>query len=106
MTVLTRRTILALGVSTACSAQPSNTLRETFTITGNVVKPGAYELRRGINIADAIAMAGGFTDSAQINKITLIRGDHKFHFNYSAFRRGDAPDSNILLVSGDQIIVP
>ena len=106
MSALPRRTILAaLSLSMMCAAQAPDTARETFTITGKVNNPGTYELRPGARIAEAIAMAGGFADFAQMKKIHLIRGDEQYLFNYVAFEHRKALEANILLVSGDDIVV-
>ena len=101
------RTVLAvLCLSVACAAQVSDAVNQTFTITGTVRIPGTYELRPGLHIADAIAIAQGFADFAEKKKIRLIRGDKQFRFNYVAFEHREALEANILLASGDKIIVP
>lgn len=44
----------------------------TFFVTGEVQKPGTYELRTGITVLEAVALAGGFTDYAS-RKVRVIR---------------------------------
>jgi|SRR5579871_6663390 len=107
MSAPSRRAILAvLGLSVMCAAQTSDAARETFTVTGNVNNPGTYEIHTGVRIAEAIAMAGGFTESAQTRKVHVLRRNLRFTFNYEAFERGRYLDSNISLVGGDTVEVP
>ena len=43
----------------------------TFTINGEVNKPGLYPLRKGMTVEDAIAMAGGITEMASLNNLVI-----------------------------------
>jgi polysaccharide biosynthesis/export protein len=47
----------------------------TFSILGQVEKPGIYEIQEGshLNIIDAILMAGGYTRTAAQNSVTVKR---------------------------------
>jgi polysaccharide export outer membrane protein len=47
----------------------------TFSILGQVLKPGIYEIPEGahINIIEAILMAGGYTRTAAQNGVTVKR---------------------------------
>jgi polysaccharide export outer membrane protein len=47
----------------------------TFSILGQVQKPGIYEIPEGthVNIIDAILMAGGYTREAAQNSVTVKR---------------------------------
>jgi polysaccharide export outer membrane protein len=47
----------------------------TFSILGQVQKPGIYEIQEGshLNIIDAILMAGGYTRTAAQNSVTVKR---------------------------------
>jgi polysaccharide export outer membrane protein len=55
-------------------------------------------------------MVGGFTDWANQKKILIIRKEDgkekRITVNYKKIVKGDAPDQNIILKAGDQIIVP
>ena len=42
-------------------------------VMGEVKKPGSVELSRGGNVLTAIAMAGGFTDTAREGKVLVVR---------------------------------
>jgi len=47
----------------------------TFSILGQVLKPGIYEIPEGshVNIIEAILMAGGYTRTAAQNSVTVKR---------------------------------
>ena len=45
----------------------------TFTITGEVISPGAYEYADNTTVEDLILMAGGLTDAASTAKIDVSR---------------------------------
>ena len=44
-----------------------------ISVLGQVRKPDRYHIRQRITALDAIAMAGGFTDFAKRDKVTIIR---------------------------------
>jgi polysaccharide export outer membrane protein len=44
-----------------------------FFIYGEVEKPGAYAFEPGLNVRKAVAMAGGFTERADPDKISVVR---------------------------------
>ena len=46
---------------------------EVVFIMGEVVKPGAIQLKRGLNIIDSIMLAGGITEEANPEKIFILR---------------------------------
>jgi polysaccharide export outer membrane protein len=79
------------------------------SILGEVAKPGVLELRGQTTILEAIAMAGGFKDFASPSKITIIRLDEqgktkRIRFNYN--RAIGSDDENLVLRSGDVVVVP
>jgi polysaccharide export outer membrane protein len=43
-----------------------------FYINGEVKKPGSYPYRKGLTIEKAITLAGGFTERASKNSISLV----------------------------------
>ncbi len=45
----------------------------TVYVSGAVVRPGMYELPAGIRAREAVAAAGGFTDSANMEKVNLAK---------------------------------
>ena len=79
-------------------------------ISGQVRSPGVYRLRSETSLLQFIPMVGGFTDWANQKKILVIRreggGEKRITVNYKKIVSGKDPDSNIILKSGDTIIVP
>jgi polysaccharide export outer membrane protein len=82
------------------------------SILGEVAKPGVLELRGQTTILEAIAMAGGFKDFASPSKITILRTDEsgktkRIRFNYNrAVSTNSADEENVVLRSGDVVVVP
>ncbi len=78
-------------------------------VSGEVRTPGVYKLREETTILQIIPMAGGFTDWAKHSKILIIRKENgkekRMTISYKKAIKGD-PGSNIVLKSGDTIIVP
>lgn len=78
--------------------------------SGQVKTPGALRLRSETSIAQAISMVGGFSDWANQSKIIIIRKEDgkekRFTVNYKKIINGEDLKSNIILKSGDTIIVP
>jgi len=79
-------------------------------ISGQVRSPGVYRLKSETSLLEFIAMVGGFTDWANQKKILIIRREggkeKRFTVNYKKIVSGKDPDSNIILKTGDTIIVP
>jgi polysaccharide biosynthesis/export protein len=77
-------------------------------ISGEVRSPGVYRLRSETSFLQFIPMVGGFTDWANQKKILIIRKENgkekRITVNYRKIVEGE--HSNILLKSGDTIIVP
>lgn len=59
-----------------------------------------------MRVFDAIGTAGGFLDFANTRKITIVRGNERRNFNYRDYIQGKRIEENILLESGDSIVVP
>lgn len=77
-----------------------------YTITGEVGRPGSYPLLVPTTVLDALTNAGGFRDFANRKKITILRGDERFKFNYNDVIKGKNREQNIELRDGDLIVVP
>lgn len=84
-------------------------------VLGEVAKPGKYQLKSYITILHAISMAGGFTEYAKRNKLQVVRttpnGDHKLHeihipVRYDDVVAGKGEPGNLVLLSGDTVVVP
>ena len=81
------------------------------SILGEVSKPGVLELRGETTILEAIAMAGGFRDFASPSKITILRIDEngktkRIRFNYNKAVSATSDEENVVLRSGDVVVVP
>jgi len=79
-------------------------------VQGEVRTPGVIRLRTETSLVQAIVLAGGFTDWADKKKITILRKeggkDTRIRANYNKIIDGDAGHPDIILKSGDIIIVP
>ncbi len=82
----------------------------TIFVNGKVKKPGKFVLGRYMDVVQALTLAGGLDTFADQNRIKVIRrqnGKQVVHdFNYSEFKKGRNLDQNIILKSGDTIVVP
>lgn len=77
-----------------------------YYVQGEVLKPGPYPLVVPTTVMEGLANAGGFRDFANPKKITILRGTERIRFNYKEVRAGKRLEQNILLQTGDQILVP
>jgi len=79
-------------------------------ILGQVQNPGQFTMNPIIDVVQALALAGGTTPFAELNDIKILRrsGDSQtlIEFRYADIARGRNLQQNILLKSGDVIIVP
>jgi polysaccharide export outer membrane protein len=79
-------------------------------ITGQVARPGAFELTPETNVLQVIALAGGLLEFADGNHISILRNEggvqRSYQFNYSEVVRQKKPGQNIVVRPGDTIIVP
>jgi polysaccharide export outer membrane protein len=80
-------------------------------ITGQVARPGPYPLGGASTVLQLIAMAGGLTEFADQEGVTIWRTDPagnqvSYVFNYKAIARRRNLEQNILLRPGDTIVVP
>ncbi len=79
-------------------------------VIGKVNHPGDFPLLRPIDVLQAISMAGGLTPFASNNQIRVLHRDgshqNSYRFRYDQVVKGRHLDQNILLQSGDTVIVP
>jgi len=80
-------------------------------VIGEVNKPGALLVTDGMRVASALSQAGGFRTFADQKRVRVIRnmngsGPVEFIFHYPSFADGDNLAQNILLLPGDNIVVP
>jgi polysaccharide export outer membrane protein len=79
-------------------------------VIGKVNRPGDFALNRPIDVMQALSLAGGATPYANTNGIRVLRRDadhaYSFPFRYHDVERGRRLEQNILLKSGDTVVVP
>jgi polysaccharide export outer membrane protein len=79
-------------------------------VSGKVAKPGAYMAEKPINVLQAIALAGGTVEFANLEEIVIMRGTGEdgtmYRFNYPEVIRGRNVNQNMFLRNGDVVIVP
>jgi len=79
-------------------------------VTGKVVKPGVITSEKPITVLQALALSGGFQDFANLTDIVMVRNKGNdnvvFRFNYPDFIKGKNFSQNIILKSGDVVVVP
>ena len=79
-------------------------------VMGKVNRPGVFPFNQSIDVVQALSMAGGATSFAAVNDIKILRRkDGKLEsktFRYSDIEKGKNLNQNILLKSGDTVVVP
>jgi len=82
----------------------------TIFVSGKVKHPGKFVVGRYMDVLQAITLAGGLGTFADEDGIKIIRrqnGKQVIHkFNYKDIKLGKNLDQNIILRSGDVVIVP
>jgi polysaccharide export outer membrane protein len=82
-----------------------------FTVSGQVAKPGQYELRGETTIAEALAVAGGTTTTTAKTQIFLFHKTSNDMFevkkvNLKPLFQGKDVTENATLAPGDMVYVP
>jgi polysaccharide biosynthesis/export protein len=79
-------------------------------VLGKVNRPGEFPLDKGMNVLQALSMAGGMATFADENGIKVIRQQDgqsvALPFRYGQIAAGKALEQNIALISGDVVLVP
>jgi polysaccharide export outer membrane protein len=79
-------------------------------VTGEVNRAGSMPLLPNMTALQAVSGAGGFTQFAKMKGIYILRTEGgkqiKYPFNYKEVVKGNHPEQNIPLMSGDVIVVP
>ena len=80
-------------------------------VLGKVNRPGEYPINRPTDVMQALALAGGLNAFASEGSINVLRRDtggvqKAIPFHYGDVKDGDELDTNILLKSGDVVVVP
>lgn len=87
-----------------------------FTVVGKVKAGGTFTPGRYVNLIEALSMAGGASEFANLDNITIIRttkdGQSVYHARVSGAMKGNIDNNDLkrgaipMIRSGDTIIVP
>lgn len=79
-------------------------------VLGQVRNPGQFIMNPTVDVIQALALAGGLTTFAESNEIKILRrsgnSQELIEFRYADIARGRNLEQNIVLQSGDVVIVP
>ncbi len=79
-------------------------------VMGEVMTQGALTLKNKTTLLQAISLAGGFTQYAKRNEITILRRtskrDERIVVSYDKILSGRNPEQNLTLEPGDTVVVP
>ncbi len=104
-----------LAGSPAVSVSVKELNSYSIFVLGEVTKPGKYQAKSYVTLLQAISMGGGFTEYAKKNSLQVVRnrlnGDNKIHetripVRYDDLLAGRGEPGNMILLSGDTVIVP
>ena len=73
-------------------------------------RPGEVLANRNMDVVQALSIAGGMTPYAAANKIKILRSQNgklsAIPFRYGEIEKGENLQQNIILRSGDVVLVP
>jgi polysaccharide biosynthesis/export protein len=79
-------------------------------VIGQVIRPGEFIVNPRVDVIQALSLAGGTTPFASPSEIFVLRRDgaqqRRLPFNFDAVLRGRDLEQNVLLRSGDVVVVP
>ncbi len=80
-------------------------------VVGKVNRPGEFPFSRPLDVMQSLSLAGGATSFADLNDIRILRrGDDgkqvMLSFRYDEVSRGRHLEQNVLLQTGDTVVVP
>lgn len=79
-------------------------------VLGKVNRPGEFPFSQPIDVMQALSLAGGATSFAALDEIQILRREQgrqtALRFRYSEVEGGRKLEQNILLRSGDTVVVP
>lgn len=82
----------------------------TVFVLGEVKEPGQFTLGRYVDVVQALTLAGGLTPYASDSKIKILRRQDGrevvFRFDFNNIKRERGLTQNIVLQSGDVVVVP
>jgi polysaccharide export outer membrane protein len=79
-------------------------------VIGRVQRPGEFTFSRPVDVMQALSLAGGATPFAALNDIVILRrqngAERVLRFRYGDIVRGRSLEQNVVLESGDTVVVP
>lgn len=79
-------------------------------VIGQVNNPGEFVVNPRVDVMQALSMAGGTTPFADLNDVKILRRDERgqvaISFRYNQVVKGQNLTQNIILKSGDIVVVP
>ena len=79
-------------------------------VIGQVNDPGTFIVNPQVDVLQALAIAGGTTPFAELDNIRILRRSNgrqsALSFNYKDVVRGRNLEQNVMLESGDVVVVP
>jgi polysaccharide export outer membrane protein len=79
-------------------------------VIGKVQRPGEFTFSRPLDVMQALSLAGGATPYAALNDIVILRRhngqERVLRFRYGDVARGKSLEQNVVLESGDTVVVP
>lgn len=80
-------------------------------VLGQVNSPGEFIANPSIDVMQALSLAGGTTEFAKLDEIVILRRDaagnqQAIPFNYRDVIQGRVLEQNLVLRSGDTVVVP
>jgi len=82
----------------------------TVFVLGEVNNPGQFTLGRYVDVVQALTLAGGTTPYASERNMQILRRQDgrevTYRFDFRDIKRGKQLEQNIILQSGDVVVVP
>ena len=76
-------------------------------VMGEVARPGELGPNHPVTVLQAVAMAGGFTRLATPSHVVIVRrGERSIPFDYDALLKEGQLQQNLVLQTGDTVVVP
>ena len=79
-------------------------------VIGKVQRPGEFTFARPLDVMQALSLAGGATPYAALNDIVILRRqngvERVLRFRYGDIVHGRSLEQNVVLESGDTVVVP
>lgn len=79
-------------------------------VVGKVSRPGPVIMSQQTNVMQALAIAGGTVQFAELKHIIILRGQGSAQtataFNYDQVQGGEGLEQNVVLQPGDVVVVP